>query len=498
MAPQLQFASGNRQGQSCEVAGERFLIGRGADCELTLEDGEASRRHAVLRPQPDGSTVLEDLGSTNGTYVNGQRITGPVTLRGGERVRIGDTEMNFVDSDAGKTRMSAQPDFAATPGAAGGAAAGAGAEAAAGPAAAGAAGAAAPPTPSRIERMMLRRSVNRAMILAGVAIAVAVVVVVLAVAGVFSGSGKPSSSEIVAAVRPATVDVLISQTGQGVIAGGTGWVLDADRGLIVSNNHVINGADEVQVVVNEQKRQAQVVAAAPCQDMSVIRVANNAGLKTMPLGSQAALKAGDTVVAVGFPASASPQDHLVATVGSVSDPKTQYDVEQAADVPFLPNVIQTDAAINPGNSGGPLVNQDKQLVGMNTAGLDEAGGRRLQGQGYAIGVDQIKRFVPLLSSGKSFGWTGLGLEPADPAALQRQNLPAGLLVKNAIPGTPGDKAGFGDNQTRLVTAVNGKPVDGSIRSYCDIAGSGHKGESAVFTVINGPGEAPQQVRIPFA
>jgi S1-C subfamily serine protease len=496
MAPQLQFVTGNQAGQSREIAGESVQIGRGSDVELTLQDGEASRHHAVLRPQPDGSVVLEDLGSTNGTFVNGQRISGPVSLRGGERVRVGDTEMTFVADDAGRTRMTAQPEFAAGQGAV---AAAAGA-AAGGAAAAGAAapGGTPPPTPSRIERMMLRRSVNRAMILAGAAIAVAVVVVVLAVAGVFSGSEQTSSSAIVSAVRPSTVDVLISQTGQGVVAGGTGWVLDADRGLIVSNNHVINGADEVQVVVGGQKRQAQVVAADPCQDMSVIRVANNAGLKTMPLGSQSDLKAGDTVVAVGFPASASPQDHLVATVGSVSDPKTEYDVEQAVDVPFLSNVIQTDAAINPGNSGGPLVNQDKQLVGMNTAGLDEAGGRRLQGQGYAIGVDQIKRFVPLLAAGKSIGWTGLGLEPADPAELSRQNLPAGLLVKNAIPGTPGDKAGFGDNVTRLITAVNGKPLDGSIRSYCSIAGTGSKGESAVFTVINGPGASPQQVRVPFA
>jgi S1-C subfamily serine protease len=495
MAPQLQFVSGDQAGQSREIAGERFQVGRGSDVELTLQDGEASRHHAVLLPQSDGSVVLEDLGSTNGTFVNGQRISGPVSLRGGERLRIGDTEMTFLAEDAGKTRMSAQPEFAA----AGAAAAGAAAAGGGGPAAeAGAPGGTPPPSPSRIERIMLRRSVNRAMALAGVAVAVAIVVVILAVAGVFSGSEQTSSSEIVAAVRPSTVDVLISQTGQGVIAGGSGWVLDADRGLIVSNNHVINGADEVQVVVGGQKRQAQVVAADPCQDMSVIRVSNNAGLKTMPLGSQSDLKAGDTVVAVGFPASASPQDHLVATVGSVSDPKTEYDVEQAVDVPFLSNVIQTDAAINPGNSGGPLVNQGKQLVGMNTAGLDEAGGRRLQGQGYAIGVDQIKRFVPLLSAGKSIGWTGLGLEPADPAELSRQNLPAGLLVKNAIPGTPGDKAGFGDNVTRLITAVNGKPLDGSIRSYCDVAGTGQKGDSAIFTVISGPGRAPEQVRVPFA
>jgi serine protease Do len=494
MAPQLQFVSGAQQGQSALVAGDRFLIGRGSDCQLTLADGEASRRHAVLRPQDDGSVVLEDLGSTNGTYVNGQRIAGPVTLQGGERVRIGDTELNFLDgAGPAQAQPAPQPVAAAALPAAGAAGAGG----AGGPAAPGAASA--PPTPSRIERMMLRRSVNRAMIIAGISGAVALIAVVVVVIVLLSGgSSAPSSAEIVASVRPATVDVLISQTGKGVIAGGTGWVLDAGKGLIVTNNHVINGADQVTVVFHGQKRAAQVVAATPCQDMAVIRVADNTGMQTMPLGSQSTLQAGDTVVAVGFPASAAPTDHLVATVGSVSDPKTEYDVAQAADVPLLANVVQTDAAINPGNSGGPLVDQDKQLVGMNTAGLDEAGGRRLQGQGYAIGVDQIKRYVPVLSSGTSIGWTGLGLEPADPAQLQQQNLPAGLLVNNAVPGTPGDKAGFGDNKTRLITAVNGKPLDGSIRSYCNIAGTGRKGQSAIFTVINGPGQSPQQVRVPFA
>ena len=489
MGPQLQFASGTQQGQAAQVSGDRFLIGRGSDCELTLADSEASRRHALLRPQPDGSVVLEDLSSTNGTYVNGQRITGPVTLRGGERVRIGDTELNFLNgAGAGQTHPTPQQvAAAAAPGARAGAAAGAGA------------GASAPPTPSRIERIMLRRSVNRAMIIAGISGAVALIAVIVVVILVLTGgSSAPKSSEIVAAVKPSTVDVLISQTGEGVIAGGTGWVLDADRGLIVTNNHVINGADTVQVVVDGRKRLAQVVAAAPCQDMSVIRVADNTGLKTMPLGSQSNLAAGDTVVAVGFPASASPQDHLVATVGSVSDPKTEYNVAQAADVPLLPNVVQTDAAINPGNSGGPLVNSDKALVGMNTAGLDEAGGRRLQGQGYAIGVDQIKRYVPLLSAGTSIGWTGLGLEPVPPEVLQRQNLPNGLAVKNAIPGTPADKAGFGDNRTRLITAVDGRPLDGTIRSYCNIVGNARKGQSAIFTVISAPGAAPQQVRVPFA
>ena len=135
MGPQLQFASGTQQGQAAQVSGDRFLIGRGSDCELTVADSEASRRHALLRPQPDGSVVLEDLGSTNGTYVNGQRITGPVTLRGGERVRIGDTELNFLNgAGAGQTHPTPQQvPAAAAPGARAGAAAGAGAGASAWP-----------------------------------------------------------------------------------------------------------------------------------------------------------------------------------------------------------------------------------------------------------------------------------------------------------------------------------------------------------------------------
>jgi predicted component of type VI protein secretion system len=141
MAPQLQFATGTQQGQAAQVAGDRFLVGRGSDCELTLADSEASRRHALLRPQPDGSVVLEDLGSTNGTYVNGQRITGPVTLRGGERVRIGDTELNFLNgAGAGQTQASPhEAAAAAAPAVAAGAAAGAGSS---------------PPPASRIERIM--------------------------------------------------------------------------------------------------------------------------------------------------------------------------------------------------------------------------------------------------------------------------------------------------------------------------------------------------------
>jgi len=95
MAPQLQFVNGNQQGQAAQVAGDRFLVGRGSDCQLTLADSEASRRHALLRPQADGSVVLEDLGSTNGTYLNGEALHGPQPLHAGDTIRIGDSEFTF-------------------------------------------------------------------------------------------------------------------------------------------------------------------------------------------------------------------------------------------------------------------------------------------------------------------------------------------------------------------------------------------------------------------
>ena len=95
MAPQLQFVNGNQQGQAAQVAGDRFLVGRGSDCQLTLADSEASRRHALLRPQADGSVVLEDLGSTNGTYIGSQRLTQATAIQLGTQIRVGKTTLEL-------------------------------------------------------------------------------------------------------------------------------------------------------------------------------------------------------------------------------------------------------------------------------------------------------------------------------------------------------------------------------------------------------------------
>jgi S1-C subfamily serine protease len=140
----------------------------------------------------------------------------------------------------------------------------------------------------------------------------------------------------------------------------------------------------------------------------VLRVADASGLRTLPLGSQGDLRQGQTVVAVGFPGNSSLSDALTSTVGVVSVVRSAYR-EPTLDVPNLPNVVQTDAALNPGNSGGPLMNLDGRLVGVNSAGRTlNASGRIIQGQSYAIGVDQVREVIGRLRLGQSQGWYGLG------------------------------------------------------------------------------------------
>jgi 2-alkenal reductase len=208
------------------------------------------------------------------------------------------------------------------------------------------------------------------------------------------------------------------------------------------------------------------------------------------------------VVAVGFPGTASERANLVPTTGVVSVIDTRFDLA-GVDVPQYPNVIQTDAVINPGNSGGPLVDTQARLVGVNSAGITLLGDRTIQGQGYAIGVDRVKQIVPRLRSGRSIGWTGMGVvHVTDPSAVAEQlagaGLPSepGLVVVNAVPGTPAAEAGFGTRPT-LVTAVNGQPMDGSLPSYCEAISGGESGSGATFTVAEGDAAGTREVTVAF-
>jgi S1-C subfamily serine protease len=322
------------------------------------------------------------------------------------------------------------------------------------------------------ERRVLRRSVRRATIIASAAGVVAIglgVVVILFVTGVLPPGGQLSVSEVVDRVRPSTVLVISNQEGQP-FAEGTGWVLDANEGLIVTAAHVVNEGTDWAIGVDGQERPAELVSVAPCEDLAVLRVSDTSGLVTLPMGSQSDLQQGDEVVALGFPVSASLEDTLASTTGNVSVVREVFRLP-ALDVPRYPNVVQTDAAINPGNSGGPLVDLEGRLVGVNVAVNRGDGGSIIEGQGYAVGVDRVRELLPDLRAGRSLGWMGFGLTyPEDVGALE---------VDTVVPGSPADEAGFG-REPRFLVAIDGKSLDNTLRSYCDaVKGTGPGSEVQV-------------------
>src|SRR5215210_6558443 len=339
---QLTITSGPDAGKTVDVQGNEFTIGRDASCDLTLQDGKASRRHAALRVLPDGRATLYDLGSSNGTFVNGQRVQS-VLLSGGEQIQIGDT----VLSPAGAAAPAGQPQATSATPLAAAAAAPPQPQAPQPPPVAQPQAPVAPPTqplpgvgqqpvggfqpptatplqrPSRtqsaIQRIMLQRAVNRATIIGVVAIILVVAVGVAALLGVFSGDSTKavSNADIVDKARPYTFFV-VNFTGASA-SRGTGWVWDADQGYIVTNAHVVAGGQtysvakgdhlkiEVEggekVVATPNGKDAKLVGEADCEDIGVLKVDDKNGLVTSPRGDQSKLRVGDHVVAVGYPAT---------------------------------------------------------------------------------------------------------------------------------------------------------------------------------------------------
>ena len=475
----VTFLSGPNKDRTLQLPDDRIVVGRSQSCDLLLADERVSRKHASFRVLMDGRIVVQDLGSMNGTYLNGRRIQGPALLLPDDQLQLGDTLLKA--SITQPASAPAPPSPLPPPG----------------PRA---------PGPATIERQILGRTAPRAATLS-VAALVAAVVLGGALLVMFLGgrdeagtsptpSALPSVPQIIQAVRPSVV-LVTSLLGGRPFATGTGWVLDADEGLIVTNAHVVNGGTSFTIGVVDERRTAELVGVAPCEDLAVLRVQDTDGLRTMQLGSQAALRQGETVVALGFPASAAQRSELAATVGVVSVVETMFRL-RALDVPQYPNVIQTDAAINPGNSGGPLVNEEMQLVGVNSAGITLLGGRTIQGQGYAIGVDRVKEIVAILRAGESIGWTGMSLAYPGLPRLRRLGFPPtfGLLVTTVAPGSPAAQAGFGRGPL-LITRIDGRRTPGTLPSYCDVVGEAGAGDSAVFTVLRPGRSGSTDVRVSF-
>ena len=308
------------------------------------------------------------------------------------------------------------------------------------------------------------------------ALAVIALIAVLALSG---DDDAPSTEEIVEDVTPSTVLVRVS--GLQGAGAGSGWVLDAEEGLIVTNFHVINGGGGFTVASQTTAGDAKVVGAAPCEDLAVLKVEDTEGLKTLPMGSQDDLKQGAGVVAIGYPANASNEDKLTSTAGVVSVVESSFRFD-APDSPQFPNVVQTDAALNPGNSGGPLVDEKKRLVGVNTAILTSAQGAPVGGQGYAIGVDRVKTVVEELREGRSRAWAGFGFLFATDEQAKKEGLPAdGVIVSPALPGTGAEGADI-PQEGALLLAIGGEKLEGTLADYCLKASKIEPGQTVPVTL----------------
>ena len=485
----LTITAGTGTGLSVRIEGERCLVGSGRECRLIVHDDDVDAMHALFEIDANGDVEVQDLRTKSGTFVNGERISGATAVKDGDEVRIGSTVLTATLEDPADSEEVDEPSI----------------EVAVPPE---------PPSPAADEdavalvtaaegthvevvpgdqRRRLRDRVHRATLLAGAAAALALIAIV-AVLALTGGDESASTEQIVAGVTPSTVLVRVS--GAGGQGAGSGWVLDAEEGLIVTNFHVVNGATGVTVTGQKSSGDAKMVAAAPCEDLAVLKVPEAEGLKTLPLGSQEELKQGEAVVAIGYPANASNEDKLTSTAGVVSVVQSSFQFD-SPDSPNYANVVQTDAALNPGNSGGPLVNKAKRLVGVNTAILTSVQGAPIGGQGYAIGVDRVKRVVGELRKGRSRAWAGFGFLFATDKQARKEDLPTeGIVISPAVPGTPAADAGIGPNGA-LLLAMDGQKLEGTLADYCLKAGQLEPGQSVALTLLDKPGAKPRTVRVKF-
>jgi putative serine protease PepD len=233
----------------------------------------------------------------------------------------------------------------------------------------------------------------------------------------------------------------------GGTATGSGIVLDG-KGHILTNNHVIEGADKIEVKIGESDHEytAEVVGTDPASDLALLKVdAPTKELDALTLGDSAKMEVGDPVVAIGNPFGL---DRTV-TSGIVSALQRQIEAPNGFSID---NVIQTDAAINPGNSGGPLINSAGEVIGINSQIETGGGNDGNVGIGFAIPINTAKEVIHELETKGTVEHAYLGISGGTitPQLAKAINLPVkeGVLIATVEKGGPSDKAGLEGGNTQ--------------------------------------------------
>jgi S1-C subfamily serine protease len=307
-----------------------------------------------------------------------------------------------------------------------------------------------------------------------------------------------------------SVDVASSELGPG---GGSGFVLD-EQGHIITNQHVVGGAEDVSVrFASGVREDAEVVGEDPSTDVAVIKVDAPEGvLEPLTLGDSGSVGVGEPVIAIGNPLNVG----ISVTTGIVSGTERPIDAPNGYTID---GAVQTDAAINPGNSGGPLLDSRGTVIGVNAQIASESGG--FEGVGFAVPIDTVKDVVEqLITTGEVVhGYIGVRMftvgvdELAAYTGLSEEELREeyglpgnGAIVSEVIAGGPAAKAGIegGDEEEiegmpegvpigDVITGVEGEPV-ASPDDVIEVVNAAKPGDEITLTVVT-PGEEARRVGV---
>ncbi|MFE8697247.1 S1C family serine protease [Cytobacillus sp. FJAT-53684] len=259
-----------------------------------------------------------------------------------------------------------------------------------------------------------------------------------------------------------TSEAVDSGTGSGVIFKKTG-----DSAYIVTNNHVIENANEIEVSLHDGKKvKAELIGTDPLTDIAVLKISGEVDVETLPFGDSSLLRAGDQVLAIGNPLgldlSRTVTQGIVSAVDrtiAVSTSAGEWDLE----------VIQTDAAINPGNSGGALINASGELVGINSLKISESG---VEGLGFAIPINEVQTIInELIENGQVIRpYLGVGLASFEELpSFYLQNIPSnvkqGAIISNIDPNSAAAKAGLQEED--ILVSIGGNEITNAndLRKY---------------------------------
>jgi S1-C subfamily serine protease len=323
--------------------------------------------------------------------------------------------------------------------------------------------------------------------------------------------GSSSVREVFTRDSRGVVSVDVAATSDAGPAGGSGFVVD-EAGHIVTNQHVVEGAEEISVrFADDVRREAEVVGQDPSTDVALIQVdAPKEALKPLTLGDSNSVGVGEPVIAIGNPLNVgiSVTTGIVSGLGRPIKAPNNYTINDA---------VQTDAAINPGNSGGPLLDSRGTVIGVNAQIASESGGS--EGVGFAVPINTVKSVITqLITEGKVVhGYIGVTMyqwsidELSAYAGLsertldERYGLPGnGAIVSEVISDSPAEKAGIrGGDRKQLegipvpigdvITGIEGDPVSSS-EDVIEVVNSVKPGERLLMTVVT-PGEKERRVEV---